>query len=139
MPRAVVTALPSRRVVATIGAETFEATLGAYGGRTFLGLRKALLTSLGLGAGDQVHVELAPAELVADLDPDEEADRAPETAVELDEALAGDPAFARAWARLPGEHRLEYGRWVAAGAVEATRRTRIERLRHRLVRPSEPA
>ena len=39
VPKAVVAELGTRRVVARIGPETFEVTLGAYGGRTFLGLR----------------------------------------------------------------------------------------------------
>ncbi|HEY0238221.1 MAG TPA: YdeI/OmpD-associated family protein [Friedmanniella sp.] len=129
VPKPVVTELGSRRVLARIGAETFEATLGAYGGRTFLGLRKTLLTTLGVSADDQVHVELEPA--TATPEPADE-----ETAVsctELDEALATDAPLHDAWQHLPEGHRDEYGRWISAGAAPDAREARITRLRHRLL------
>ena len=123
--------LASRRVLVTIGSESFEATLGAYGGRTFLGLRKTLLTALGVAAGDSVHVELeagTPAKEPT-LEPD------PVTCPELGSALEADAPLHAAWSALPEDHRDEYGRWVSAGEDADTRRTRIARLRHRLLRP----
>ena len=129
VPKPVVAELGTRRVVARIGPETFEVTLGAYGGRTFLGLRKALLTTLGVVAGDTVHVELdaaAPAE-------EAETEAAPTTCDELDETLTADEAFRGAWSGLPEGHRDEYGRWISAGAEPADRRSRVARLRHRLL------
>lgn len=130
VPRTVVAALPSRRVEVHVGAETFEATLGAYGGRTFLGLRKSLLTALGVTAGDTVHVRLEPAAAA----PETEAPLPPTTCAELDEALADDDRFAAAWARLPDGHREEYGRWVSGGDEPDARRARVDRVRHRLAR-----
>lgn len=130
VPKAVVAELGSRRVVVRIGAETFEATLGAYGGRTFLGLRKSLLTALGLTAGDSVHVEVDPGTPPPEPEP---AAAAPTTCVELDEALGADLPLQQAWARLPDGHREEYGRWISGGADPDARRTRIARLRHRLL------
>jgi hypothetical protein len=133
VPKAVVAELASRRVVATIGPELFEATLGAYGGRTFLGLRKSVLTALGVVAGDQVHVELEPAAPVEE----PEAEAVPLTCPELDEALTTDAPLQQAWSSLPEDHRDEYGRWISAGPDDGTRRTRIARLRHRLLPPDD--
>ncbi len=129
VPRAVVAAISTRRVLARIGEESFEATLGAYGGRTFLGLRKSVLTALGITAGDQVHVELEAGT------PPEEAVAEPTTTTcaELDDAVGADLALAAAWHGLPDGHRAEYGRWIAAGAEPADRTARVTRLRHRLL------
>lgn len=129
VPKTVLAELGSRRVVARIGPESFEATLGAYGGRTFLGLRKTLLTALGVLAGNTVHVELepgAPAEEPA-------AEDVPLTCAELDDALTADAPLGTAWSALPEGHREEYGRWISVGADTETRQARIARLRHRLL------
>lgn len=131
VPRAVVAALPSRRVVVRIGAESFETTLGTYGGRTFLGLRKGLLTALGVGAGDTVHVELEQG--AAPEEP--QAEPVPVACAELDEALRADPLLAEAWQRLPEGHREEYGRWVSGGDDADVRGARVLRVRHRIVPP----
>lgn len=130
VPKAVVTEVGSRRVVVRIGPETFEATLGAYGGRTFLGLRKSLLTALQVIAGDQVHIELEPARPVEET---EAAEPSPVTCAELEGALGTDHPFGEAWSRLPAGHHEEYGRWISAGAEPDVRQTRIARLRHRLL------
>lgn len=129
VPKPVVAELTSRRVLVTIGPESFEATLGAYGGRTFLGLRKTVLTALGVAAGDSVHVQLeagTPAEEPASA-PD------PVTCPELDDALEADAPLQAAWSALPEDHREEYGRWISAGDDADVRQTRIARLRHRLL------
>jgi hypothetical protein len=129
VPRPVVAQLGTRRVRVRIGDETFESTLGAYGGRTFLGLRTPLLTRLGLGAGDSVHVELEPGAPLEE--PTVEVQ--PTTCAELDEALATDAALSEAWWSLPEGHREEYGRWISGGPDPASRRARIDRLRHRVL------
>jgi antitoxin component of MazEF toxin-antitoxin module len=129
VPKSVLGDLGSRRVLVRIGSQSFEATLGAYGGRTFLGLRKAVLTALGVTAGDSVHVELEPLAPVAE----PEAEPAPTTCPELDAALETDPPLHEAWQALPADHREEYGRWLSGGADPDDRRTRIARLRHRLL------
>jgi Domain of unknown function (DUF1905)/Bacteriocin-protection, YdeI or OmpD-Associated len=129
VPRTVLAELSSRRVQVRIGDETFETTLGTYGGRTFLGLRKTLLTALGVGAGDQIHVELEALPPVEE----PETEPTPVTCPELDEALATDAPLREAWLRLPDGHREEYGRWVSGGTDAEVRRLRISRLRHRLV------
>ena len=129
VPKAVVTELASRRVLVRIGPESFEATLGAYGGRTFLGLRKSLLVALGVVAGDEVHVDLEaapPAE-------EPEAEQVPLTCAELDEALETDQPLLEAWQALAADHQEEYGRWISAGPDPDARCTRIARLRHRLL------
>ena len=130
VPKAVAAELGARRVVARVGSEGFEATLGAYGGRTFLGLRKSLLTALQVIAGDQVHIELEPATPLAEPEPDLPS---PLTCAELDEALEADLPLRDTWARLPEGHREEYGRWISAGSDAGTRRARVTRLRHRLL------
>jgi len=129
VPRAVVAELDTRRVLARIGDESFEATLGAYGGRTYLGLRKTLLTALGVGAGDQVHVELEPGTPVEA----PEVEVPPSTCAELDDALAADAPLAAAWHDLPDGHTAEYGRWISAGPDPEARTARIARLHHRLL------
>lgn len=129
VPRAVASELASRRVLVTIGSESFEATLGAYGGRTFLGLRKSLLTTLGVAAGDSVHVVLEAGTPVEE--PASESD--PVSCPELAAALGSDAPLHAAWSALPEGHRDEYGRWVSGGEDAHSRRTRIARVRHRLV------
>ncbi|RYZ30347.1 MAG: DUF1905 domain-containing protein [Propionibacteriaceae bacterium] len=129
VPKTVVAVLASRRVLVTIGSKSFEATLGAYGGRTFLGLRKSLLTALGVSAGDTVHVELEAGTPVEE--PVAEPD--PVTCPELDAALAADPPLGTAWSALPEDHRAEYGRWINIGEDAEVRQARITRLRHRLL------
>jgi hypothetical protein len=130
VPKPVLAELASRRVRVTIGSESFEATLGTYGGRTFLGLRKTLLTTLGVAVGDTVHVELEAGPSAEAAEP---AEAAPTTCTELDAALADDAPLSTTWAALPEGHREEYGRWVSAGEDADIRRTRIARLRHRLL------
>lgn len=134
VPKAVVAELGARRVRVRLGAETFETTLGSYGGRTFLGLRASLLTALGVVAGDQVHVELEPGTPLAGPEP---AEPSPLTCVELDAALEADPLLRTAWDGLPDGHREEYGRWVSGGADADTRNARVLRVRHRLVRQGQ--
>jgi antitoxin component of MazEF toxin-antitoxin module len=129
VPKSVLGDLGSRRVLVRIGSESFEATLGAYGGRTFLGLRKAVLTAVGVTAGDSVHVELEPLAPVADPEPEPAATTCPE----LDAATETDTAWRDAWLGLPAGHREEYGRWISAGADPDDRRARVARLRHRLL------
>ena len=129
VPRAVVAEVGSRRVRVRIGPETFEATLGTYGGRTFLGLRKTVLTALGAGAGDEVHVELEPGTQAEE----PEAEASPLTCAELDQALTTDPPLRQAWQNLHEGHRAEYGRWISAADDPDSRRARIARLRHRLL------
>ncbi len=129
VPKALANGLGTRRVVARIGDESFETTLGAYGGRTFLGLRASLLSALGLAAGDTVHVDLAPG---APVEPPQAEPRAT-TCTELEAGLVDDALFREAWEALPHGHRDEYGRWISVGEDPQTRRSRIERLRRRLL------
>ena len=130
VPKPVVAELGTRRVRVRLDDESFETTLGAYGGRTYLGLRKSLLTALGVTAGDTVHVDLepgAPAE-----SPEEEP--APPTCGELESALTADQRFAEAWQAQPEGHQEEYGRWISGGEDAETREARIERVKRRLMR-----
>ena len=132
VPKPVVTELGTRRVLVRIGPESFEATLGAYGGRTFLSLRKSHLVALGAVAGDTLHVELDPAPPAAE----PEAEAVATTCPELEDTLAGDAPFREVWQALPEGHQTEYGRWISVGEDPDTRQTRIARLHHRLL-PSE--
>lgn len=129
VPKAVVSELGSRRVLARIGPETFETTLGAYGGRTYLGLKKALLTALGVVAGERVHVDLEPAPPVDE--PMQEA--VPVTCPELNATLTTDTPLHDAWSTLPEGHQQEYGRWISTSPDPDVRHQRIARLRHRLL------
>lgn len=130
VPRPVVAELGTRRVRVRLGDESFEATLGAYGGRTYLGLRKSLLTALGVVAGDTVHVELEPGAPVEEPGPE----AAPTTCPELESALTADERFAAAWQAQPEGHQEEYGRWISGSEDQETREARVERVKRRLLR-----
>jgi hypothetical protein len=128
VPKPVAAGFPDRRVLAEVNGTSYETRLATYSGQTYLGIRQALLKSLGVAAGDVVHVVLRDAPAAAEPEPETVG-----PAVELDSILDQDPAFAAGYARLPTEHRDEYRRWVAGGATAAERTARAERVRHRLV------
>ena len=130
VPKPVVAELGTRRVRVRLGDESFETTLGAYGGRTYLGLRKGLLTALGVAAGDTVHVELEPGAPVEE----PEAEASPTTCPELESALTADERFAGAWRAQPEGHQEEYGRWISGAEEQETREARLERVRARLAK-----
>ena len=128
VPKPVAAGFPDRRVLAEVNATSYETRLATYSGQTYLGIRQALLKSLGVAAGDVVHVVLREPPPAPEPEPE-----AVGPAVELDLIADHDPAFASAYSALPTEHRAEYRRWVAGGTTATARTARAERVRHRLV------
>lgn len=128
VPKEVAAQFPGRRVDAEVNGAPYASKLATYSGRTYLGLRQALLRSIGAVTGDTVHVVLRATGPEPETEPVAEA----VAAAELDEALAADPAFQLAFDALPEPHRVEYRRWIAGGEPP-DRQIRVQRLRHRLV------
>jgi len=96
------------------GRPAFRTTLASYGGRGWIGLRKAQLTDLGLDVGDEVTV-------IVELD---DTPREVPIPPELTSALAAHPAAQAAFASLPPSHRREYAQWVGEAKRTDTRQRR---------------
>lgn len=96
------------------GHRPFRTTVAIYGGRGWIGLRKAQLAEMGLRAGDRVtmRVEL-------DVEP-----REVELPTELATAFAADPKAAAVFDKLSYSHRREYTQWVAEAKRPETRSNR---------------
>jgi hypothetical protein len=99
-----------------IEGTTFEGSLGARGGTTFMPLNKELRTRAGVEAGSRVKVHMEP------------VDEAPlaEMPPELESALAGDPEARRFLDSLAPFHRNQYVEWVAGAKKQETREKRAE-------------
>ena len=113
-------------VRATIGGFTWRTTVAAYGGRSFIGLSRAVREAAGVAPGDEIAVELAP-------------DDEPRQVVvpgELAEALAANPDAAAAYDGLSFSHRREYAEWVGEAKRDETRRRRAARAVQRLLERS---
>ncbi len=119
------------------GRPAFRTTLASYGGRGWIGLRKAQLSELQLGIGDEVTVTV-------------EVDDGPREVPippELTSALAAQPAAGAAFASLPPSHRREYAQWVGEAKRPDTRHRRAAATAAKLLQgqhtrssgaPSEP-
>ncbi len=118
------------RVLAVVNGIEYHSRVARYGGRSYLGLRKELLRSIGSDTGDTVEIELS-----------EEAEPEPEPApepVEPDElraVLAADPAARAAFDALPASHQREYLRWICEAARSETRTERAVKTVRRLTAP----
>ncbi len=119
------------RVLARVNGVEYHSRLARYGGRTYLGLRKALLQQIGAATGDTVEIELTEEAEPPEPDPGPVAPPA-----ELDAALAADPQARAAWDALPPSHRREYTRWVAEAVRPETRNQRADRTVRRLTPPT---
>ena len=84
------------------GHHAFRTTLASYGGRGWIGLRKAQLTAMGLGVDDGVTVAVECDDTPRDVD----------VPAELTAALAENRKAGAAFAALPPSHRREYALWV---------------------------
>jgi hypothetical protein len=109
-------------VVASVNGTEYRSRLMVYGGKCYLGLRRDLLRTLGVAAGDQVTVELRE-----DLE-----ERVVSEPAELLRALDDAPAARRAYDALPYTHRMEYARWVAEAKKPETRADRVAKTIRRL-------
>src|SRR3954465_10731044 len=108
-------------VRATVNGTALRTRLMVYGGRTYLGLTKAVLAEAGLALGDAVAVELER----------DDAPREVELPPELEAALA-DPQVRAAFDALAFTHRREYAQWVAEAKRPETRERRVAKTSRRL-------
>jgi len=131
VPREVAAEFDSKRppVLARINGTEYRSRLMVYGGKSYLGLRKDLLKSIGVVAGDTVEVDLQ-----LDLERVEPptSPGAPDEPVELSEALAADPAARAAYDALPASHQAEYARWIGEAKRPETRAERTVKTVRRL-------
>lgn len=103
-------------VTGTLNGQPFQNSfLPAGGGRHYLVVSQALRRAAGVAAGDQVT-------LVVEV---EAAPRPAEAPVDLQAALAAEPAALAAWQALPPAHRREYLGYLAEAKRPATRARRI--------------
>jgi hypothetical protein len=119
LPSEVVAALgpPARkRVRGTLNGVAYRSNIGPMGGgRTYLGIHKALRTEAGVGFGDLVRVVI-------------EADEVPRVVVVPDvlaAALAADPAAQAAFDRLSFTNRKEMAASIAEAVRTETRERRL--------------
>ena len=133
VPAEVTATFSSRKVavLALVAGVEHRSRLAVHAGRTYLGLPAALLRRLGVRAGDTVEIDLTEVPEAAPEPEPEVAEPAALTAL-----LAAEPAARQAWAALTAEQHQEYHRWVAGAVDDETRTTRLDRLRHRLLRQS---
>jgi hypothetical protein len=109
-------------VVAVVNGTEYRSRLMVYGGKSYLGLRRDLLRTLGLATGYQVTVELRE-----DLE-----ERVVSEPAELVQALDDAPAARQAYDALPYSHRMEYARWVGEAKKPETRADRVAKTIRRL-------
>lgn len=102
-------------VVVTLGGHTYRTTVGTMAGRRLLPLAAEHRTAAGVGAGDEVDVEV-----VLDTAP-----RTVEVPEDLAAALAAEPAAQRLFDDLAPSHRKEWVRWVSEAKQAATRDRRL--------------
>jgi bifunctional DNA-binding transcriptional regulator/antitoxin component of YhaV-PrlF toxin-antitoxin module len=101
-------------VAGTLNGTPFRGRLSVYGGKTYLGLNKAVREAAGLEVGDAVEVVIHR----------DEAPRQVEIPPELLIAFGRDSAAKTAFDAMAFTHRREYARWVAEAKKEETRERR---------------
>jgi hypothetical protein len=131
VPQEVAATFSTKRpaVVGTVNGTEYRSRLMVYGGKSYLGLRKDLLRSIGATAGDTVEIELSE-------DRTERTERVVTVPPELLEALAANPEARKAYDTLAYSHRLEYVRWISEGKQAETRATRTAKTIRRLLEKS---
>jgi len=118
VPEEIVAALGQGKrpaVVVAIGAHSYRTTVASMGGRFLIPLSAENRGAAGVGAGDEVEVEI-------------EADTEPREVLvppDLAEALALDSTASETFDHLASSHRKEWVRWVEEAKKPETRRTRI--------------
>jgi hypothetical protein len=104
-------------VRATFNGVAYRGSTMPMGDGTFcLGIAKAIRAAAGIDVGDLVSVTIER----------DEAERAVEVPLDLDDALRSNSAAAERFAGMSYTHRREYAAWVADAKRPETRRRRIE-------------
>lgn len=101
-------------VVTVNGQPPFRTTTAAYGGVSWIGLRRDQQAQFQVGVGDQVQVTVAP----------DDEPRAVALPPELAQALTYAPEAVSAYEVLSHTHRKEYARWVSDAKRAETRAAR---------------
>ena len=104
-------------VVVMIRGMEVRTRIMVYGGRSYIGLRQAQRTAIGLSPGDSLQVEIA-------LDSEPRVVSVPD---DLASALSNDPAAQRVFDQLSFTNRKEYVEWVTSAKRPSTRQERITR------------
>ena len=102
-------------VLVTIKGHTWRTTPGVYDGIGHIVVNRSVKAATGVDAGDRVTITM-------------ELDTKPRTVkvpVDLEGALAADPAARAAFDRLSFTHRREYVEWIAEAKRPETRARRV--------------
>jgi hypothetical protein len=102
-------------VVAMLNGVEYRSRLSVYGGKTYLGIRKAVLEEVGVTVGDQLDVVIER----------DDAPRVIEVPPALEAALERDPEARGIYDALSFTHRKEYARWIAEAKRDETRERRV--------------
>ena len=128
VPAEVVTGLGSHRrpsVRVTVGGHTYRTTVAPMGGAYFVPLSAENRTAAGVGAGDQVDVDV-------ELDTEPREVTVP---ADLAAALAGQSGAGEAFGELSYTRRKEHVRQVETAKAAATRERRIAKVLDSLREP----
>lgn len=130
VPREVAAELTEKRprVLALVDGAEYHSRIAVYGSKSYLGLRKDLLRSIGKDTGEVVEIELTE-EAAAEPEPAPE----PTEPAELTELLAADASARAAFDALPPSHQREYLRWIGEGAKTETRTVRAQKTVQRIL------
>ena len=104
-------------VEGSVNGVQLRSRLAVYGGKTYLGLTRAVRDAAGIDVGDQVDVVLRY----------DDAPREVELPAELESALAGSPEVRKVFHGLAFTHRREYAQWIDGAKRAETRAGRAER------------
>ncbi len=110
-------------VVGSVGGVEYRSRLMVYGGRSYLGLTKALRSQAGVEVGDTVEVELRR----------DDAPREVAVPAELEAALAAAPQARARFDELSFTHRREYAQWIDQATRDETRARRASKAVERLL------
>ncbi len=129
VPRDVAAELSEKRprVLAIVDGTEYHSRIAVYGGRSYLGLRKDLLRTIGKDTGEVVEIELTE-----EAAPEPEPVPEPTEPSELTALLDADPSARTRFDALPPSHQREYVRWIAEGAKTQTRTERAQKTVRRL-------
>jgi hypothetical protein len=127
VPDTVVAALEhSRRapVKVTLNGFPYRSSIAAYGGRSYLPVRREVREGANLRVGDRITV-------IVEYDDEPRTVDLPEA---LQKALAAEPRAAAAFEKLPPSHRREFVFWITEAKRDETRRRRASQVMSELRR-----
>lgn len=102
-------------VVGTVNGAPYRTRLMRYGGKTVMGLTRAIRDTIGAELGDELIIEIEKDTVPREVDVPEE----------LAMALASDVPAGKAFEALAFTHRKEYAQWIAEAKRPETRQRRV--------------